>query len=211
MSKLLGKEGPSSPKAVHLDLHRLESELIGLHATRLKLARTLTGPLRVRTAEVGIPDNLGKHIVLEDGKVTLQGKTIPNIWLRDNCQCSSCVHESTKQRLQDTFAIPKDLSIKGASYTRDKDALKTHISIEWSDGHKSTYTQPFLYNAIASVQEKSTIRQGWVAPRLWTAELAQNPYHLPSVPYYQAVENIGPVLNLIVRRMPPMPCTTAQY
>lgn len=30
---------------------------------------------------------------------------IPKIWLRDNCQCSSCVHEVTKQRLLDTFQV----------------------------------------------------------------------------------------------------------
>jgi hypothetical protein len=57
---------------------------------------------------------------------------------RDNCQCSNCVHEATKQRLLDTFTvrltpchpypiafvdrtqIPSDISIQSHSFAKDK-------------------------------------------------------------------------------------------
>lgn len=52
---------------------------------------------------------------------------IPKIWLRDNCQCSICVHEVTKQRLLDTFQIPKDIAIKSCV----EEDYGIRVSCEW--------------------------------------------------------------------------------
>lgn len=106
-------------------------------------------------------------VSIENRKVVVGGTTIPNIWLRDNCQCSSCMHESTKQRLQDTFAIPKDLTIKSASVTENAKAQDRTVDVEWSDGHNSKYTQPFLANATTSLDKRSIVRQGLINPHLW--------------------------------------------
>lgn len=145
------------------------------------------------------PKTANAGIVFENNRISLLGKTIPNIWLRDNCQCSSCMHETTKQRLQDTFAIPKDLSIKSASYPqRDIAANKSTIQIEWSDGHKSTYTQPFLANAVQDFKNRASIRQGLETPYLWGSDISRQQ---PTVPYSVAIsENMGPVLQNIVSR-----------
>ncbi|KAJ4382279.1 hypothetical protein N0V86_002612 [Didymella sp. IMI 355093] len=103
------------------------------------------------------------------------------------------MHESTKQRLQDTFAIPRDLSIKAASCTKDMEASKTQISIEWSDGHKSTYAQPFLANAVANLDSRAVTRQGLAPTELWASEISR---HKPMVSYSEAVrDNMGPVLR----------------
>ncbi|KAF3048854.1 hypothetical protein E8E11_009496 [Didymella keratinophila] len=190
------KDGPS-PSEVLRDLKVLQAEVHRIHENHRKLASALSGPMHIRkdaTLEQGYKTS-SAQIEFEDNKVTLHGKTIPNIWLRDNCQCSSCMHETTKQRLQDTFAIPKDLSINSASFMKDVSANKTKISIEWSDGHKSTYTQPLLANAIANFESRASIRQGLVTPELWGSDISRQ---RATIPYKEAVrEYMDPVLQNI--------------
>ncbi|PGH06550.1 trimethyllysine dioxygenase [Helicocarpus griseus UAMH5409] len=63
----------------------------------------------------------------------------PSLWLRDNCQCSKCIHPDTRQRLVDTFSIPED--IKPLAVRN----LENHLEIEWAnDGHTSTYRYNWL-------------------------------------------------------------------
>ena len=133
------------------------------------------------------------RIMVDNGKIVVGGKTIPNIWLRDNCQCSTCMHETTKQRLQDTFAIPQDLSIKTASVSAGESGV---VDIEWDDGHKSTFPQRFLTNATQNFDQRSVTRQGLTSLKLWGSSIAQSQ---PIVTYQEATENgMGSVLNAIV-------------
>jgi len=195
LDKLVGREGEPSPSMLHLDLKRLNSELHRGHELRRRLRQTLKGPMAVRTEVAALmPENANVHV--ENSKIVVGNKTIPNIWLRDNCQCSSCMHESTKQRLQDTFAIPKDLSIKSASVTTEEKTRGRTVDVEWNDGHKSRYTQPFLANATTGFERRSTARQGLISSKLWDKSIAKNP---PKVPYQEATDkNMSTVLNAIV-------------
>ncbi|PYI04855.1 trimethyllysine dioxygenase TmlH [Aspergillus sclerotiicarbonarius CBS 121057] len=61
-------------------------------------------------------------------------------WLRDNCQCSKCIHPHTRQRIVDTFAIPEDISIETLNYGL------LGPEIQWSDGHHAHYPFPWLRN-----------------------------------------------------------------
>ena len=143
------------------------------------------------------------RIVADDSKIVVGGKTIPNIWLRDNCQCSTCMHETTKQRLQDTFAIPQDLSIKTASVSVGESGV---VDIEWDDGHKSTFPQRFLTNATQDFNQRSVTRQGLTSLKLWGSSIAQSQ---PIVTYQDVTENgMGSVLNAIVSN-PTTPPTQA--
>ncbi|PYH88215.1 trimethyllysine dioxygenase TmlH [Aspergillus ellipticus CBS 707.79] len=56
-----------------------------------------------------------------------------SLWLRDHCPCPKCVHPDTRQRIVDTFSIPED--IRPLNITRAQGI----ITINWSDGHASTY------------------------------------------------------------------------
>ena len=58
------------------------------------------------------------------------------IWLRDNCPCPECRHESG-QRLLDTRAIPDDLAITSL----DEDGA---LRITFSDGHVSRFDPSWL-------------------------------------------------------------------
>ncbi|OJJ47566.1 hypothetical protein ASPZODRAFT_1716192 [Penicilliopsis zonata CBS 506.65] len=61
-----------------------------------------------------------------------------SFWLRDNCQCSNCIHPDTRQRIGDTFSIPTDVSPEIKEYVHDE------VKIRWSDGHQSTYSMEWL-------------------------------------------------------------------
>ncbi|KAF2653267.1 Trimethyllysine dioxygenase [Lophiostoma macrostomum CBS 122681] len=117
-------------------------------------------------------------ITVEDNVVKARGVEFPNIWLRDNCQCSSCVHDATRQRLIDIFEIPQDISI------RSSEADAGGINIEWSDGHKSYYKNKFLHNATGTFRERAIVRQGLRSPSLWGSEIKDNP---PTVSYEDVI------------------------
>lgn len=191
----MGKEGETKPSALYNDLKKLRGELDRVYDLQRSLLHTSKGPLRVNTQLTALqPENA--NIRVENSRIVIGDKTIPNVWLRDNCQCGSCMHESTKQRLQDTFAIPKDLSIKSASVTEELKHSDRTVDVEWSDGHKSKYTQPFLANATTSFDRRSVIRQGLIPANLWGSSIANG---APKVLYQEAMDtNMKPVLNAIV-------------
>jgi gamma-butyrobetaine hydroxylase len=77
------------------------------------------------------------------------------LWLRDNCPCAACRHESG-QRLLDTRLLPDDLSVTEAS-------MNGTVNVGFSDGHSSSFDPAWL--------------RGWAVEheprrrRLWNAEL----------------------------------------
>jgi trimethyllysine dioxygenase len=132
---------------------------------------------------------------VHENKVIVSGKVIPNIWLRDNCQCSSCMHPSTKQRLLDTFSIPEDLSIKKHTTSKEQG-----LKINWSDGHESEYTQHFLSQTIKPYESRAVVRLGLAPTALWDSSIASDP---PRVVYSDdSPAGIATLLKKIVR--PPL-------
>ena len=74
------------------------------------------------------------------------------VWLRDNCPCPGCRHESG-QRLLDTRTIPDDLTVVSVDGS----------TVRFSDGHESTFDPVWL-----SAQAGEPQRRG---RRLWGAEI----------------------------------------
>jgi gamma-butyrobetaine hydroxylase len=93
---------------------------------------------------------------MEQEWVELGSSRFHALWLRDNCPCPECRHESG-QRLLDTRAIPDDLSV--VAVTGDDGVL--HVS--FSDGHVGQYDEAWL-RAHAGPRAPR-------ARRLWGAEL----------------------------------------
>ncbi|KAI0157280.1 trimethyllysine dioxygenase [Xylariaceae sp. FL1272] len=92
-------------------------------------------------------DRRDGHVVFsyQDTSVNPSNGKIPYIWLRDNCRCSACIHQDTRQRNFDTFAIPEDI------HPAQLEVLKDGIQINWSHGsHESVYTWDFLESYIKS-------------------------------------------------------------
>ncbi|KAI1765911.1 Trimethyllysine dioxygenase [Hypoxylon sp. FL1150] len=73
------------------------------------------------------------------GTRNLKRTTLPNFWLRDNCRCSSCVHQDTAQRNFNTFEIPEDIR------PIEIEANDKGVKVQWSgDAHESYYPWDFL-------------------------------------------------------------------
>ena len=76
-------------------------------------------------------------------------------WLRDNCRCDMCRIVQTDERRFQPWRV--------AAKPRSVDASDGTLTIQWDDGHRSTFT-PFDLAAIATMA-----RRGRHQPRLWRA------------------------------------------
>jgi gamma-butyrobetaine dioxygenase len=98
--------------------------------------------------------------------------TFHAVWLRDNCPCPACRHESG-QRLLDTIAIPQDVGLASA---RTNDGA---VETVFADGHEARFDAAWLRSHCYCGDE------GRKRPRrLWGAELAGE---LPAARYDDAV------------------------
>lgn len=96
-----------------------------------------------------------------------------HIWLRDSCQCEADYHPQTKQRLQDTFAIPEDIKpsnvrMDGSTLEITWDTKDKHVSrfpAEWIILH--SYDPVLMPNKEEALDRKlwdaDTIRKNWPA------------------------------------------------
>src|SRR6266508_3664395 len=81
------------------------------------------------------------------------------LWLRDNCPCPECRHESG-QRLLDTRSLPDDLAVVGATANGDLD-------VAFSDGHSGHFTSEWLHGfAVAPAPPARTLWGGEMQGRL---------------------------------------------
>ncbi|KAH8815568.1 hypothetical protein F5884DRAFT_852037 [Xylogone sp. PMI_703] len=127
--------------------------------------------------ENGLPTFSSTSIPIQFSSAANQHSTsassLPHIWLRDNCRCSSCINQDTMQRAFDTFAIPEDITPK--EVTTEQAGLR----VIWAnDGHTSLYPWDWLYkHAVKAASPKAYSEEDMI---LWGAEIKANP---PSVHY----------------------------
>src|SRR5437763_5892562 len=91
-------------------------------------------------------------VTVESKTATIEGVRFHALWLRDNCPCSECRHESG-QRLLDTRSLPDDLAI----------VTVDGCTVSFSDGHVSSFDANWL---LANAGEAPPHRR-----TLWGAEL----------------------------------------
>ncbi|KAI1466295.1 Trimethyllysine dioxygenase [Daldinia caldariorum] len=116
------------------------SRTTGIQSNLLSL-RHLQARTFATTPEKPLVSSLSGHVKFSypNNANNLKRSSLPNIWLRDNCRCTSCVHQDTMQRNFNTFDIPQD--IEPSQIKADRDGVK----IQWSgDGHESFYPWEFL-------------------------------------------------------------------
>ncbi|KAI0024538.1 Trimethyllysine dioxygenase [Xylariomycetidae sp. FL0641] len=63
---------------------------------------------------------------------------LPNLWLRDNCRCTTCVNQDTMQRNFNTFELPEDIQPSHVESNQDG------VKILWPNEHESFYPWKFL-------------------------------------------------------------------
>ncbi|KAI5788463.1 hypothetical protein EDC01DRAFT_749446 [Geopyxis carbonaria] len=138
-------------------------------------ARLLRGRLcRKADAKPVLSDH--HEMSFDDKKVLIpweEGKTshFQHIWLRDHCQCSECRHPETKQRLLNTFSIPK--SVMPEALTPSEEGL----TIKWKNGHESSFSWRWLH-----LHSYSPRLERYFSPQfqLWGSEIRESP---PEVEY----------------------------
>jgi gamma-butyrobetaine dioxygenase len=86
------------------------------------------------------------------------------IWLRDNCPCPECRHETSGQRLLDTASIPRDIAIQSADISS-----VDSIAITWEGGHVSSFALAWLRGHAFPEAE----RDGGAGQTLWDAGIAE--------------------------------------
>ncbi len=170
------------------DLANLIRDVRHLKSNRVSLQNFLDGDMKPRV--LANAQNRTKDLtVTDDQRVLIGARHVPNVWLRDHCQCNDCLHGETKQRLLDTFSIPKDIAIE--EHTLDDKVL----SIKWSDGHQSMYTTEFLSLRTKDEVHKSVERSGLEEISLWDSSIASD----PPVEDYQRTH--GPSLEYALRKI----------
>lgn len=92
-----------------------------------------------------------------------------HFWLRDHCRCDQCYHPITRQRLVDTFSIPRDIQPTAVDSTEDG------LSVTWPDGHQSTYAWDWLHTHSYSPILRTSEPLATKKPKLWDAELKLTP------------------------------------
>src|SRR2546423_233211 len=100
-------------------------------------------------------------VTVESKTATIEGARYHALWLRDNCPCSECRHESG-QRLLDTRSLPDDLAIVGVE----------GCTVSFSDGHVSSFDAGWLRANAGEAPQRSR--------GLWGAELREE---LPAARY----------------------------
>ena len=77
---------------------------------------------------------------VNDSGITINSASFPYGWLRDSCQCPSCVHPSTSQKLHRTSDVVFDIRPTSDGIR----ATDAGLHVEWTTGHKSFYASAFL-------------------------------------------------------------------
>ncbi|KAG9308312.1 hypothetical protein JVU11DRAFT_12076 [Chiua virens] len=119
---------------------------------------------------------------IDDTRLTIPGNvTFSHQWLRDSCQCPSCVHPSTSQKLHISSDIPADIRPTPDGLT----TTAKGVHIRWTDGHVSFYEAAFLERYASSSTRlrfhRDTDQIHWDA-----SSIAQTPDLY--VPYTELVE-----------------------
>lgn len=91
-------------------------------------------------------------VTADDRTATIAGHRFNVLWLRDNCPCGECRHESG-QRLLDTRSLPDDLAIVAVE----------GCTVSFSDGHVSRFDRDWLRTNAGETPAR--------VRRLWGAEL----------------------------------------
>lgn len=135
---------------------------------------------KFRVAELAKTRRYFSGIDIKEDSVSISSlsASYPFVWLRDSCQCASCIHPTTRQKLHRSSDIP--LSIKPADQEGSIQAIASPegLKVEWSaqvEGgktHQSFYPAEFLRRHSSPSRLSNFHRD--VAAHPWTAERFSN-------------------------------------
>ncbi|EMD36759.1 hypothetical protein CERSUDRAFT_137020 [Gelatoporia subvermispora B] len=117
-----------------MNMQRLSASISYLRNTRRHLRNIEPNSQYVRGDRSSSSSASVTHLTYNDER-------FPFRWLRDCCQCPSCVHPSTLQKLHRTTDIPPNITPVSQDQVK---VTSDGIAITWQDGHRSEYSTRFL-------------------------------------------------------------------
>ncbi|EJF58298.1 Clavaminate synthase-like protein [Dichomitus squalens LYAD-421 SS1] len=133
-----------------------------------------------------LPRRLLSHTAIRQGQrenLLFNRHTYSWFWLRDSCQCPSCIHPTTRQKLHRTSDIPVNVKPVEANGLR---LSKDGVHINWDSGHESFYSSEFL-RRYASRESKTEYHRDvervlWNVKKLKAAPNLYLPYDAVKTP-----------------------------
>ena len=129
----------------------------------------------------------------------LSGTSVDYFFLRDSCQCSSCVNSSTRQKLFETAQIPLNLSVKDHRWTTDG-----ALEIWWENdipcfkNHHSCFTPEFLQRAQTIEKRVAASGNSWKHVA-WDRRTLEQEAHALTFEYEDYMRHDGTLRDLIFR------------
>lgn len=157
-------------------LRQAQFQLTELQARYRGLQYRLQGPYNVRVSVHGGRARRDR-VNVDEGTVWVGDKRVPNIWLRDNCQCGTCMHGDTRQRLLDSFGIPAGIRMEKWEVEGEEAEAEggKKLKVTWEDGHESLYPFSLLRQTLKTEPAKAVQRLGLVSLSLWDKGVAAEP------------------------------------
>lgn len=87
----------------------------------------------------------------DDNPQSSSPSNFPAIYLRDNCRCRRCFHQSSQSRLTSFHTLDQNCSISAAELDATQGSAVVHVA--WKDGHSSEY--PLQWLKMRSFDESS--------------------------------------------------------
>ncbi|KAG0055216.1 hypothetical protein BGZ83_009271 [Gryganskiella cystojenkinii] len=137
-----------------------------------------TPPAKVNTKDKNSASVHGNKVHLQwiDGTTS----RFHNFWLRDHCHCPECYHSVTKQRLVNTFKLPRDIAPKSVSLT------PTGVDIVWDhNDHKSHYSYSWLQKHSYDPKIADPYKTEGEEKITWDKSISN---HLPEVAYKDVMD-----------------------
>ena len=132
-----------------------------------------------------------------------------SIWLRDNCRCQFCGEPAIGRRRLHLTTI--DLSIQPIEVK----VVDTELFIDWSDGHKSSYSSQWL---LENAYDENSRRTRSFKPRHWDKVFRSHPptFEFNAVsscdkPFLAALEKLLDHGLCIIRNAPACAGTLKQF
>ncbi|CAO3622974.1 unnamed protein product [Mucor hiemalis] len=125
--------------------------------------------------------------------------TYSYLWLRDNCQCPSCLHPSSRQKLHSSADIPLDIKPSAVKIVGEEAEITWDQPLRHgkaaSDAHVSRFPLDFL-KRYQSEKASEEFRFNHILPQTWNNE----EYKLDWVSYDNYM-NSDEGLNTVVQRL----------
>ncbi|XP_020805492.1 gamma-butyrobetaine dioxygenase [Drosophila serrata] len=104
-----------------------------------RLGRALVTRSSCRWISARIVDNSSIEVQPEKDSRPL---TFPGVWLRDNCLCSDCFHDTSRSRKLDWDKF--DTKVRPVSLRTEDQKQQKELVVQWSDSHESRFSLQWL-------------------------------------------------------------------